>query len=404
MSGPRGCAYAGRGREPLTERHVQALWYDRDLRPPALVTRTGEALRVVDPGRWNLGPGPDFLDAVVEVGPTCRRMRGDVEVHLSPADWTAHGHGGDPAYRNVAVHVTWGCGPDPESLPSAAVSVWLGRFLTADPGFSPEQIDLGAYPFARLPSADRPCFAAMKGSPDLAAAVLSAAGACRLRAKARRLAARLYAPSASAPEVRRRQVFYEEVMNALGYRRNSPGFRHVARAVPLEALLSEPENAAAAFLAAAEFTSWRRTGSRPRNSPQARLSAAAAIFTATGVMGLADASDFSPRGCRRMLGVLTEGRLMGRGRAAAVIANVIAPLALAEERIGSVPAWLPPEDLSEPVRLTAYRMFGRDHNPAAFYAGNGLHIQGLIQIHRDYCLQVHPDCAACRLISTLHRP
>ena len=68
------------------------------------------------------------------------------------------------------------------------------------------------------------------------------------------------------------------------------------------------------------------------------------------------------------------------------------------ERVSSIPDWLPPEDLSEPVRLTAFRMFGRDHNPAAFYSTNGLLIQGLLQIHRDYCLQVHPDCTGCELI------
>ena len=50
------------------------------------------------------------------------------------------------------------------------------------------------------------------------------------------------------------------------------------------------------------------------------------------------------------------------------------------------------------VRLTAFRLFGRDHNPAAFYSTNGLLIQGLLQIHRDYCLQMHPDCGECELM------
>ena len=61
------------------------------------------------------------------------------------------------------------------------------------------------------------------------------------------------------------------------------------------------------------------------------------------------------------------------------------------------PAWLPPEDISQPVRLTAFRLFGRDHNPAAVYATNGLLIQGLLQIHRDLCLRLHPDCDDCAL-------
>ena len=68
---------------------------------------------------------------------------------------------------------------------------------------------------------------------------------------------------------------------------------------------------------------------------------------------------------------------------------------MAEGRAASAPDWLPPEDVSEPVRLTAFRLFGRDHNPAAFYSRNGLLIQGLIDIHRAFCLRFHPDCCEC---------
>ena len=88
---------------------------------------------------------------------------------------------------------------------------------------------------------------------------------------------------------------------------------------------------------------------------------------------------------------------MGRGRAAAILANVVVPDAIAEERVAEPPAWLPPEDISQPVRLTAFRLFGRDHNLAAVYATNGLLIQGLLQIHRDLCLRLHPDCDDCAL-------
>ena len=115
-------------------------------------------------------------------------------------------------------------------------------------------------------------------------------------------------------------------------------------------------------------------------------------------MGMSEAVDFSSIACRTMVKAMGGEGYMGEGRAAAVLANVILPFALAEERVSAIPDWLPPEDLSEPVRLTAFRMFGRDHNPAAFYATNGLLIQGLLQIHRDCCLQVHPDCTECELI------
>ena len=377
----------------ITERHVQAIWYDAALRPKRLVTRRGSEVEVISPGDWNLGAGPDFRNAVLEIGRDRRRVTGDVEVHLCPSDWDLHGHGADPNYRNVIAHVTWGCGPAPDSLPPGAVSIWLGRFVTSDPSFAPEQIDLMAYPYARLPSGVRPCEEKIGHDPDLAHRVLAEAGRHRLRMKARRLAGRLCA----APG-RRRQVFYEEVMTALGYRRNQSQFRHVAERLPIADLPADGAAARTAMLVAGGFETWDRGGYRPRNTPERRLESAADIFTATPTMAMADAADFTRESCRTIVKAMCGERYLGRGRAAAILANVIIPFALAEERVSDVPGWLPAEDISEPVRLTAFRLFGRDHNPAAFYSTNGLLIQGLLQIHRDYCLQVHPDCAGCELV------
>lgn len=376
----------------LTERHVQAIWYDAALRPPRLTTRRGSAVRVVSPGEWNLEAGPDFRNAVLEIGRERRRVVGDVEIHLCPGDWDFHGHGTDPLYRNVIAHVTWRCGPVPSSLPPGAVSIWIGRFALANASFSPEQIDLTAYPYARLPGGVRPCEERLGRDPDLARRVLTAAGRHRLRMKARRLAGRLCSAIG-----RRRQVFYEEVMTALGYKRNAAGFRHVAERVPLDALPADGDAARAALLAAGGFEEWQRGGNRPLNTPERRLASAAAVFTATPTLTFVDESGFSREECRSMVTRMCGERYIGRGRAAAILANVVVPFAIAEGRVAEAPDWLPPEDISEPVRLTAFRLLGRDHNPAAFYSGNGLCIQGLLQIHRDYCLQFHPDCDSCSL-------
>ena len=400
----------------LTERHVQAIWYDAALRPGRLYTRRGHEVSVITPGVWNLGAGPDFKNAVLEVGRERRRIVGDVEVHLCPSDWDFHHHGTDPRYRNVIAHVTWGCGPDPASLPVGAISIWLGRFFNGDPSFSPDAIDLMAYPYARLPDGERPCQKHIGANPDIARSVLLAAGRHRLRMKARRLSGRLGEVAAIARQAQsgvdapRRQVFYEEVMTALGYSRNSEQFRRIASRIPIADLPNDTDAARTALLAAGSFETWDRGGSRPSNTPEIRLGKAAEVFTETHIMALAEASHFSRQDCKLMIHSMSVNcgpvkrrlpdvhRCMGRGRAAAILANVVVPWAIAEGKLDQAPDWLPPEDISDPVRLAAFRMFGRDHNPAAFYATNGLLIQGLIQIHRDYCLQMHPDCDDCTLI------
>lgn len=188
-------------------------------------------------------------------------------------------------------------------------------------------------------------------------------------------------------------------MTALGYAWNAEPFRRLAERLPIASLPEETESVRVAFLVAAAFEDWDCRATRPRNAPERRLRDAASVVTQTPMMSLADVGDFSSGACRQMVTAMCGGGCMGRGRAGAIVANVIVPFALAEGRATDAPDWLPPEDVSGPVRLTASRMFGRDHNPAAFYATNGLLIQGLLQIHRDCCLQVHPDCRSCGLVA-----
>ena len=175
---------------PITERHVQALWYDGALRPASLRTWSGTPVRVVHPGSWNLESGPDFRRAVLEVGRERARLVGDVEVHLRPSDWVAHRHARDPAYSGVVAHVTWTAGPPPcgaDGLPRGCLSIGMGDAVLTRPDFSPYEIDLGAYPYARLPAGPRPCELALAGRTDLALSLIRAAGVRRLEFKARRM-------------------------------------------------------------------------------------------------------------------------------------------------------------------------------------------------------------------------
>ncbi len=381
---------ANGGAEHLTEKHVQALWYDREMRPDGLAAIDGERVSVIDPGEWNLEAGPDFLGAVLEIGQERRRVCGDVEIHLRPGDWTAHRHGDDPAYRNVVAHVTWYSGTPPASLPPGTVSIPIGRLVSEQTGFSPEHIDLAAYPFSRISGKPPPCRELVGSSPARAMAVLSAAGARRLHTKASLFAAKLAESGAD-----RLQILYEEIMAVLGYKRNARAFRSIARMLPLSALRTEPQIAEHAFMCASEFVAFDCRSTRPNNAPLRRLMAAANFFPRHSIEPLANIVSFGKADLRLAISLLTKDGLMGARRAAAVVTNAVVPMAIAEKRLAAAPPWLPPEDLSSPMRLTAMRLFGRDHNPSSLYLRNGLLMQGLLQIHREFCLELYPDCVLC---------
>ena len=175
---PRAAAYPGlpaagrvRERPPLrpeqhfSERHLQCVWADDELRPRALRTAQGECVEVESPGVWNLEAGPDFLGAALRLGPERRRVTGDVEIHIHPADWQAHGHGADPRYERVRFHVTFFPGaPAGLVLPPGVVALPLRDALAAQPRFAFESIDLATYPHgARSPTP--PCGWRMWSTP-----------------------------------------------------------------------------------------------------------------------------------------------------------------------------------------------------------------------------------------------
>lgn len=365
------------GHAPVSERHVQAIWYDPSLRPPFLRTVRGGEVRVIDPGVWNLESGPDFKGAVLELGRDRHRVTGDVEIHLRPYDWVVHGHGGDPAYGKVVAHVVWYQGMPPEDLPEGCVSVCIGNFLRSRNDFSPDEIDVAAYPYAKLPATERPCERFFGKDPDLGLEVLRGAGIERLYRKARRLRKRFL--RSGDPE----QVFYEEIFAAFGYARNSVPFRMLAEKLPLRELPGTEETAFEALNSVASLEvenrhPWCRANVRPGNRPESRMADAAAVFTGG------------------------KPRHAGSGFLGAVMANVIVPYAIARGCVKSVPRWLPPECLNAVTKLAAFRLFGRDHNPA-LYSGNGVLLQGLIHIHREYCLAAQPGCAGCGLVAELER-
>lgn len=86
------------------EAELAARWSAGMWRGATLRSERGETFRVVFEGRRGGGAGPDFRDAVL-ARPDGSYVYGDIELHLRPAGWHAHGHASDPRYNGLALHV-----------------------------------------------------------------------------------------------------------------------------------------------------------------------------------------------------------------------------------------------------------------------------------------------------------
>jgi hypothetical protein len=91
----------------IPEGYVVNIWQNRVLSRTDLVTEEGEPIRIIYPGRINDDRGADLLDAVIA---TKQGLRGgDIEVHVKSSSWRAHRHHLDPSYNRVILHVVFWC-------------------------------------------------------------------------------------------------------------------------------------------------------------------------------------------------------------------------------------------------------------------------------------------------------
>ena len=82
---------------------LQKLWKSQKLSSESLQALSGENIEVIYEGSENLDTGPDFKDAVIKV--EGQILKGDIELHLDPSGWYAHGHHQDPRYNGVILHL-----------------------------------------------------------------------------------------------------------------------------------------------------------------------------------------------------------------------------------------------------------------------------------------------------------
>ncbi len=432
-----------------TERHLQCLWCDEGLRPKNLRTTSGEIVRIIDPGKWNLEAGPDFLNAVLTLSD--RTVKGDVEIHIRPADWESHHHNRDPRYANVVLHVTWFPAITP-TAPAHIASLVLREGVMAMPRFSFDAIDLSAYPHAALPASPRPCGEQLADAPSAHVhALLEDAGMSRLRRKSMRMAMRLQVTGS------RRQAFYEGFMTALGYKPNAQGMQAVAERLPVDQLAAHGDFVTrfAALLGTAgllpplpahcgnpyatecrklwdrawklgladgvDRPAWQLAGTRPVNHPRQRLSLAAVLFSTpdallkdVGSLPRTNGKDWARAAAACIQDRLDESRgtvpapfqktlRIGDARINTILINVVIPLLMAEDAVDDAfLKTLPGEALNEQIKEAAFRLLGRDHNPA-LYRTRAVRMQGLIEIWNGFCLSTKSECADCPLAEALRR-
>ena len=401
----------------------------------------GASLRVFSPGRWNRMPGPDFRNAKLELNGTA--IRGDVEIHAKTSDWISHGHGGDPAYNGVILHVVRRDDTSPGNvafLPESAVLVL------------PEAGEGDGEPETKTRAACAVYFAKM--TPDEQEKFLCDAGSDRLRLRAdERLRMMISAGTTKAflsavaeqlgvPD--NRDVFRTLAERLCEYREDELTAHFEALAWGESGLLPDPAadkrlTGDGRALASAWWDEWwplRKNGGeglffkhtcRPLNSPERRLAMLGAI-----------GRTFLPDPCGQLAGILKRGSadliletiqerlsggeafwdahtsfrsaelkhhaaLFGRPRVESLFADVALPVLAAyaklvrdkalESRVFELFRTIPPLQSNQVVRRMQTLCLPGRKNAVKCAAAQ----QGLIHLYKTHCEAQASDCGACRL-------
>ena len=425
-----------------SELELQARWFAGDF-GRAFVSTNGHRIDIVQFGVWNREAGPDFRDAAIRIDGG-EPMHGCIEIDLLDRSWESHGHATNPAFEATVLHV----------FVERSNRAFFTRTLS---NRNVPQVCIDPTTLTRALNANVPlahpgrCHAPLKNLPEeRVRSVLDAAAQFRLRQKANRIRNKIDTHG-------RDETLFQEIATALGYKENKLPFTLLTQRLPLRLLRENIEDCEALLFGAAGFLEtsdldiykksareyvrqlWDRwwphrddlqrfilspkachiSGTRPLNHPQRRLAALAVLVRewprlqrASGKSSVAVANDFlqtmehpfwnfhytltskaSPK----------EMALIGKARAADILANVLFPFWAAHELktpgSPSVQLWaeyakLPAQLSNRRLETGATRLFGNDPRRTEFLRTIA-HQQGLLQIYEDFCMQDNSDCSQC---------
>lgn len=420
------------------ELELQALWFSgafgRDFR-----LKDGRRLRINQFGEWNLGAGPDFSHAAIEVDGA--QFTGDLEIDSSTNDWENHGHATNPAFTNTILHVAF----EPalrDTFIRTANNHQLPELL-----ITPIQLADAL----RLPSRDTAiaipgrCVEPLKKIPALSLErLLREAALERASQKATRFLKTAEAHSLDS-------ALFQATAETLGYGGNSLPMKLLAQRAPIRTLLANPEDAEAILLGTAGFLDpdlherapietreylldlwqtwwkvrpnheaplsrrpqWKTHGQRPANHPHRRTGGLPVLIKNwTTFRKLALARPFRVKPLTDLLHglrhdfwshhhTLTSARsnsaisVFGKNLALELSANHLIPLALHEGRFGFDDYYkLRHSAVNQKLKRCGIRLFGSEA-AAKPWLRRLSHQQALLQIYHDFCLEDFSACENC---------
>ena len=89
----------------MTEKLLQYLWNYKIFKSFDFKDTEGNAIEILDFGKWNSDSGPDFLFAKIKTKDLV--LAGNIELHIKSSDWIFHNHSGDPNFDNLILHVVY---------------------------------------------------------------------------------------------------------------------------------------------------------------------------------------------------------------------------------------------------------------------------------------------------------
>ena len=407
-------------KPPLGELEVQALWHAGLLGNEGETQRHGH-VHILDFGEWNRGAGPDFTGVELELDG--KRVRGDIEIDPAAQDWERHGHGINPLYNRVALHVVLSTPPAAwftrDSMHKEVPVLYIPPSrVRAALGLSPP-IDADMVHLCRRPLAEM--------STDRIENLLQAAAAHRVACKRKRFYNKVQA-------LGERQAWYEAWAETLGYSANKETMVALARRAPFRALGKAAESilfGTAGFLvpmlpdkatdearlyhrqvwdiwwqhkekfslSERRALPWALVGQRPLNHPHRRVAALAAsvncwqtlepLFNAASALRLAAhleaiSHPFWDFHCTFNSAPLSKrAALVGRERIFDFLVNHVY---IMDESPEAWNAYLSLRSHDTPTKVirTAKNLFG-DRSDLARLLRHSYAQQGLLQIRSDFC-------------------